>query len=308
VNDQWAIEPGTRMKRTAVHAIYGGAGRGGMEPSAKSPNVLLFTSPSVGVKHGYTFDGWDADGTYHYTGEGRVGDQVMKAGNRVTRDHLEEGRALRLFEIDGTDVIYMGEFAVPDDSHILVDEAPDSNGDQRKVFVFRLVPIGLSWKSPTSPAPVVVPDVQTIALEAFNVEQYITERRLVEPTVSLRSEAALVERYVATLSSAGASFGRHAIQTPAGRSMLTDIWIPERMELIEAKASSSRSHLRTALGQILDYARYVDHSRLSILVPTRPETDMESLLISHGVGVIWETEKRGTFDAHRVSDAWAPSD
>ena len=63
-----------------------------MEPSATSPNVLLFTSETAGSQFGYAFDGWHKDGTFHYTGEGQRGDQVMTHGNRAVKDHVAEGR------------------------------------------------------------------------------------------------------------------------------------------------------------------------------------------------------------------------
>ena len=72
---EWKIAIGEKMRRTEMQAIYGGVGGGGMEPSAKTLNVLLFTSPAAGRKYGDTFDGLHDDGTFHYTGEGQIGDQ-----------------------------------------------------------------------------------------------------------------------------------------------------------------------------------------------------------------------------------------
>jgi hypothetical protein len=88
--------------------------------------------------------------------------------------------------------------------------------------------------------------------------------------------------------------------------MFTDIFVRETKELVEAKASSSREHLRLALGQVLDYARYVEHTRLAVLVPTRPAQEMIDLLVSHGVGCIWEDDAVG-FTAQRPIDAWDAS-
>lgn len=84
---EWTLLPGHRIRRTDLHSQFGGGGRGGMEPSAKTPNVFLFTSDE-GKKHGYPFDGWDVDETFHYTGEGRIGDQLMREGNKAARDHI----------------------------------------------------------------------------------------------------------------------------------------------------------------------------------------------------------------------------
>lgn len=295
----WTLQPGDRIRRSDLHDQFGGARRGGMEPSAKTPNVFLFTSPEVGQKFGYNFDGWHPDGTYRYTGEGQVGDQEMSHGNRATRDHLEDGRAIRLFEKDGDSVVYVGEFEVPDESHVLVDEAPDLKGDPRDVFVFRLRPVGDVFRG-AAEAPDSAPSMAfEVPVEASNTERFVQQHPSAETVEAIRREALLVARYVEWLRvHRGATTIRHAIPTAAGRSMFTDLFVVESRELVEAKASSSREHIRVALGQILDYARYVDHDSLAVLVPQRPAQEMTSLLISHGVGCIWESSP-GVFDSER---------
>ncbi len=302
---EWTLEVGDRIVRRDLHAKYGGSWYGGIEPSAKSPNVLLFTSATAGAEFGYAFDGWHSDGTFHYTGDGQVGDQLMKGGNRAVRDHLKDGRALRLFEKDGTDVTYVGEFAVPNESYVLVDEAPDRNHlDLRSVFVFRLRPTGPTWQGALPQAPEGEFAV-SIPLERSNVDGYIIQRAAVESITALRSEAALVNRYVGWLEkSSGVTVERQAIPTAAGHLMYTDIYVRETRELIEAKASSSRNHIRAALGQILDYSRYVDHSSLAVLTPTRPAIDLIHLLLAHGIASIWETDIRGVFEREQPSDPW----
>ncbi|MEO5919946.1 MAG: hypothetical protein ABIQ01_02270 [Pseudolysinimonas sp.] len=208
---------------------------------------------------------------------------------------------MRLFEKDGTDVIYMGEFAIPDESYILKDEARDVEGVPRTVFVFRLKPVGETWAGNQPAAPSNELSKQ-IALEAKNVAEYVRQRQALEPIQILRREAELVERYAAwLLKESGIAAVRNLVATPAGQAMYTDIFVPmgaNAGELIEAKASSSRQHIRMALGQVLDYARYVDQTALAILTPTEPGPEMVSLLISHGVGSIWETTT-GQFDAVR---------
>jgi hypothetical protein len=301
----WDLSVGSRIRRRDLHAIYGGSWYGGIEPSAKTPNVLLFTSATAGAQFGYAFDGWHRDGTFHYTGDGQVGDQLMKDGNRAVRDHIDDGRALRLFEKDGTYVTYVGEFELPDESHILRDEALDRNqANLRSVFVFRLRPVGPTWEGCTARAPE-GGLAQEVPLEAANIESYVRERAHLEPEVALRTEAALVARYSAWIARAvNGTTTRQAIPTAAGHMMYTDLFVRETRELVEAKSSSSRTHMRSALGQILDYARYVPHSSLAILVPSQPDPEMTQLLIAHGVGCIWESEKRGVFDSVSVPDAW----
>jgi hypothetical protein len=68
----WEIAVGETVTRRELQQRYGGAPYGGIEPSRSTPNVLLFTDPATGERHGY-FDGWADDGCFHYTGEGQRG-------------------------------------------------------------------------------------------------------------------------------------------------------------------------------------------------------------------------------------------
>jgi hypothetical protein len=94
----WLLNPGDRILRRDLHRQYGGRTQGGIGPSTRTANVLIFSEPLVGKKYGYNFDGRMADGCYHYTGEGQHGDQEMKSGNAAILRHKRDGRALRLFK------------------------------------------------------------------------------------------------------------------------------------------------------------------------------------------------------------------
>lgn len=285
---EWDIEVGEVVRRTEMQQKYGGGGRGGMEPSAVTPNVLLFTSEATGAKHGYFFDGWNEDGTFHFTGEGPVGDQVMTIGNKATLEHKQAGKALRLFQKIDRTVRYLGEFEVPDETFVTREESPDNNGDLRSVFVFRLVPVGDAYRSEELVGPVTGKPTM-IPIEASDIEKYAAQRPD-EPIEAVRREAALVKRYVSWLTKTHSQEAvRHKVPTPGGAVMYTDVFNLATDELIEAKSSSSRHHVRAALGQILDYERYVRHDSMAVLVPTRPADEMIELLRRHGVGVIWET-------------------
>ena len=76
-----SLTPGDKIRRTELHAEYGGRRQGGISPSKVSDNVFLITAPSIGERHGYVYDGPREDGYYHYTGEGQYGDQLMVQGN-----------------------------------------------------------------------------------------------------------------------------------------------------------------------------------------------------------------------------------
>jgi hypothetical protein len=96
----WALEPGDLIRRTDLHDRYGGGRQGGIAPSRTSPNLLIFTDPRAGGRHGYIYDGWDStDPTlFRYTGEGQHGDRRLVAGNRAMLEHARQGRTLRVFK------------------------------------------------------------------------------------------------------------------------------------------------------------------------------------------------------------------
>src|SRR5713226_2563506 len=136
----WTLTPGDEIKRSDLHRQYGGAGQGGIEPSGRTPNVLIFSDPDAGEAYGYDYDKW-VKGVFHFTGEGQVGDQVLKWGNRAILDHRKDGRALRVFKGVRGIVTYLGEFDLAADPYYYAD-ANDRLGHRRRVIVFRLVPVG----------------------------------------------------------------------------------------------------------------------------------------------------------------------
>lgn len=144
----WSVKRGDITTRSAISAAYGGSIYGGIEPSARTPNVLIYVDPARGVLNGYNYDGWDPyeDGVFYYTGEGRKGDQQMVVGNKAVLDHAESGRTLRLFEAadggrrkGGKRQRYIGAFRVDPAQPWRFEEAPDAHGRRRKVIVFRLL-------------------------------------------------------------------------------------------------------------------------------------------------------------------------
>jgi hypothetical protein len=147
--DGWTIAIGQVTTRAEIHAKYGGATFGGIEPTASTPNVMIYSDPSEGEQYGYQFDGWvDGEpGVFTYTGEGRIGDQKLTDGNRAILEHARHGRVLRLFiTLDrshrqgGKRQRYAGAFRVDPDDPFEWRRAPDHEGNDRKVVVFRLLP------------------------------------------------------------------------------------------------------------------------------------------------------------------------
>ena len=71
---------------------------------------------------------------------------------------------------------------------------------------------------------------------------------------------------------------------PKGESRATtlrvDGWIKDGKILIEAKSSCTRNQIRLAIGQLLDYKRYLNPKQMAILLPTKPKSDLIELIKS----------------------------
>ena len=92
----WQLQSGDVVERTLLHERYGGRRYGGIAPSRSTPNVMIFTDPSIGQTHGY-HDRWDGP-MLLYVGEGQRGDQHLTHGNKAILEHQRAERALRVFQ------------------------------------------------------------------------------------------------------------------------------------------------------------------------------------------------------------------
>lgn len=280
------LKPGDQLLRREVHAQFGGRQQGGIGPSSKVPVVLFFTDPATGHRHGY-YDGWDDAGLFNYVGEGQVGDQRLVQGNKAILRHAEDGRSLEGFLAKGSTVTYLGEFRLAD--HYFTDAHETGSDVIRQVVVFRLeplttVPVDLPRAPFTRPA---TPQVAVVAVEEHNTERsFVTPDR--EPYEFERREAQLVHRYRQHLLRLGREVSRLRI-LPSGETapLYSDLWDTTSRDLIEAKATVSREHLRMAVGQLLDYRRFVDAATLTVLVPSRPRADLLAYLAAAGIQAVY---------------------
>jgi len=87
-------------RRQDIHALFGGQQQGGISSPKEFPYVFIFTGDQ-GHAYGYK-DGWNHDGLYYYTGEGQVGDQGLRMGNKAILDHQKNGKELLLFKYEKT--------------------------------------------------------------------------------------------------------------------------------------------------------------------------------------------------------------
>jgi len=285
----WTLRPGEQVERKQLHDVFGGSRQSGISPSASTANIFLFADPASGEQHGY-IDSWQDDGCFHYTGEGQRGDQRMIAGNAAVLRHVPQGRALRLFFGAGGQVTYQDEFVVDVDQPFYTTDAPETGGGPiRSVIVFRLRPRVIAPPPPTSKFEL----ARATTIASVPVEEQFTERMFVEPArepyEAERREASLALRFRDHLVSQGHVVTRLQI-LPEGEAkpIFSDLYVAATGLLVEAKGSVERGAIRMALGQLLDYRRFVPNARCVLLLPSKPRADLVALIESAGVGLCWQ--------------------
>jgi hypothetical protein len=262
--------------------------------------VLIFSDPEAGEQHGYV-DGWQADGCFHYTGEGQRGDQQMKSGNRSILDHEREGRGLRLFQGARGRVRYIDEFVLAEPPFYHTDAPETGDGPIRSVIVFRLKPKTIDPLPPDTMfaegirrafGSARAASAEPAAVQEVAVEELWTERMFINPrqekTEAERREAALVTSFRDYLRLQGHQPTRLKI-LPEGETkpIFTDLYVRSQNLLVEAKGTVERGAIRMALGQLLDYRRFAQGARCAILIPTRPRDDLVALVQGEGVELFW---------------------
>jgi hypothetical protein len=304
----WTTPVGAHLTRDERIAKYGGAKYGGIEPSAKTPNVFVYSDPDRGEVNGYSFDGWNETLTaFLFTGEGRTGDQLMVEGNKALLDHEASGRALRVFVADGwvdntktRNHLYLGEFRVDPERPYVIAEGPDLAGEHRTVFVFRLLPTdGVLRRSEdrnTAGDAVSNAAAELIDLEMDSTFEFPTPGSA--PTTARKREGELVQRYRAELEVQGHTIRRWRLRPPGELgSLLTDLYDETTHELYEAKGTATRDAIRRGIGQLLDYRRHIaiDDLAITVLLPHRPTDDLVDLLLSLNIGCVYEVPGGGFY-------------
>jgi len=131
------------------------------------------------------------------------------------------------------------------------------------------------------------------------IEKHRTESSIAGPRdeyVFLRREGRLLKEYATYINSRGARVApkRFRIKGEKG-DIRCDFYNESREQLVEAKGSNLRGAIRMAIGELADYRRHFRSGvKCAVLLPERPSSDIEALLSSQNVSVIWR-EGRGGF-------------
>lgn len=294
----WTLQIGEIRTRAQLTEQYGGSVySGGIVTATTSRNIFIFSDPDVGAEFGYNFDGLSDDGqVFNYTGQGTLGDQGISGPNRSLLEHHQRGYRLRLFVSAGVARIgqaklqrYLGEYALDPMQPYGEAIAPDKSGEVRVVLVFRLVAVAdveLEKKIIADFEPEATPQALLVKREASIVERFVVEA--VARKDAERSETRLVEDFVRWSNGGVNRFQRWAIHVPGSRRPLfTDIFDTTANILYEAKSASQRPDVRMAVGQLLDYQRFMPQTnmRMRALLPNFPGADLTALLASQHIGL-----------------------
>lgn len=261
----WDIPIGMSIGRRELHSRLGGGSRqDGITRVVKTNEMLVFTNDGGG-KHGYgVHEGLRSDGVFRYSGQGQDGDQTLAANNKALADSEEIGRPIRVFRGQGT-VTYVGSFALDDPPYTWKRFPGTGSAPERDGLVFNLVAV----EADTSllPAPVgqedtpsrrgsatAVPPVTT-AWQPLDFGEYQVRRA--DEGESVRSvsrrEFELQTRFGEWLRARGEDMQVLRL-TGDGLTIVPDLYVPTLSQVVEAKKSTARAYVRTAIGQALDYA------------------------------------------------------
>lgn len=265
------------------------------------PDILIFTDPASGSRYGYDrFEGLREDGSYAYTGEGQRGAQEFVRGNRALHDSAAAGKTIRLLRTNGVLATYVGSFALDSPAYEF-ETIPDLDGLPRQGIIFNLIPLDAHVELlPAYGGVEAEPEASLIDYVAFprvwsppeysNVvvagpaEQQVAGER----TVS-RVEFQLQSEFGSWLRAEGTPPQRLPLRV-RNITIKPDLYVPDRHWIVEAKKSIARGHVRTAIGQVLDYVHIAQKAGLAttpvILLPGTPEADLVELIARLGITLI----------------------
>jgi hypothetical protein len=124
------LKIGQRITHEDLMKIFQCGNMGGMLPSNKTNTLVILSYPGKGPYH----DRWEGD-VLHYTGEGQIGDQLLKNNNKKLADSNVNGLGVHLFDVPESNVyVYSGQVRLVGKPY--QDIQPDVNGNNRSVWIF----------------------------------------------------------------------------------------------------------------------------------------------------------------------------
>lgn len=297
VSETFPFSVGQIIEKRQIHRLLGGSDQHGMTSCLNGTAFLVFHNEAVGKKFGYDrWEGWQADGSFHYTGQGVQGHQKLTRSNKSLHRMGEVGNPIHLFHTDkkGNPYIYIGLMSLGEPQFFYL-RAPDKFGEDRQVIVFHLLPIGKVAAHPENIIQGMVKVIEGNWASSSIIDQIIPSGPTATPAQIDLEEMKLQSRFGNYLKAKGESVKTISISVDGQKgSLKPDFFLDERNWIVEAKPSSSREHVRLAIGQVLDYSHLLEkaHNKKqpAILLPMAPPDDLLELLTILKIHLIYETE------------------
>ncbi len=156
-----------------------------------------------------------------------------------------------------------------------------------------LIGRGRSRRPQSGPATSSDVPIEEGEVEGYDVAPPVDVRR------AIRRESRLVRDYRAFLAAQGDEVARKRLLPPgSSHPLYTDLFNKTRGHLVEAKATTTRSDIRMAIGQLADYARFIrGTTRRAVLLDAKPHPDLVDLLSSQDIAIIWRAGEDFTDNA-----------
>ena len=300
---KFPYRPGETFLRREMHEKVGGSFRHGMTSCSAGSEFLLFHDKKKSVKFGYdVWEGLQADGKFHYTGQGTLGNQTLTKSNLALIRAGELGHPIHLIEsVEGT-CTYIGEYLL-DDPNFFIEEAPDALQESlRKVFVFRLAPKSHFENYLLNDTSAQKMTGQSKPWNPPNFTDLFSAKLSKEAANIARDEFKLQNEFGLFLLEQGHEVLSFDFKLPrANGTLRPDFWIQDLGLIVEAKPSISREHIRMAIGQVFDYVHLAAQLELqmkpAVLLPSLPSRDLVDLLRELGIQLIYKSDM--TFHFHK---------
>lgn len=293
----WSLKPGDTIHRTALRKLHGAPRQGQMvvgKAGGGRPagDIMLFVDRRI-RQQSTDYVGWVDHTCFHFGGGLQNRHQQMTEANRALHDHREHQQLIRLFQGSNGVVHYVGEFEVDlHDPYHAADVAPDGTreGRHQRVIVFHLRPVGEVVRDTSDRLPA---DVVAAASEVVATQERpppTVADLVVDPQEVEQRKRKLVTKYAAAMKAKGYDIDRTWCQVD-GETMplIPDVVDRTRRNLVDSAGVVSRDAVRLLIGRLADFARFHDDLRWVALLPERPRHDLETLLATQDIAVVWIT-------------------
>ena len=304
----WPPEVGEKRTKAEYHGSQfegrpvKGNGDAGITTCLEGDELLIFMG-ARGRDSGYSkHDGFLPDGRVSDTGQGQEGDQRLASGaNAQVVKFNRVGDPTRFFFQAGAGAPYEYLGLVQLDEEPEWKRALDRNNEERDVvvFTFRFLEQddGHSRLFAEHPAPVRSSEQDWVPPDDTEVEVAPSGGGFAE-----RTEHTLQKDFGNWLREAG-----HHVTTVTIEGQHPDLVDRTDGLVVEAKASASRTAVRLAIGQVLDYAdafrRAGDPLAPAILLPARPDPARVDLALGLGISVFYRSGNSFAVDRAKPASA-----